>query len=283
MTNRIKSIEVKSVEELFLKIFKVTVLLVMGAALLAIVVLVVTAAYQYSQTPKEPAPAQKAPVREIKLDDLKRFLIEKEKKDGSSGDASNQQPAGRPISLQYQEDATALFRCASEFGKQVGVEFQDPNDAVNAQRLQQIRGYVETSANGSNLRGEPWVKAMVAFTCMALADSSVIALKKEAKVKSIFFPVMTFHLETWDFVQGEKVKFDRGEENRVASERSAEALRVAAAKAIAVMCLIAAASAFALFMMLALYLLAAKIENDLREINESIGRHQPALDQSDAS
>lgn len=261
---------VKSIEELFLKIFKVTVLLVMGIALLAIVVLVATAVYQYSQTPKEPAPAQKATVREIRLEDLQRFLIEKEKRDSSKGGPAEQQPAGRPISLRYQEDATALFRCASEFGRQVGVEFEDTNDAVNAQKLQQIRGYVEGSADGSTLRGEPWVKAVVAFTCMALADSSIIALKKEAKVKTLFFPIMAFHLETWDFIQGEKVKFDQGEENRVASERSSEALRVAASKAIAAMCMIAAASAFALFMMLALYLLAAKIENDLREINESI-------------
>lgn len=263
--------QVKNIEELFLKIFKVTVLLVMGAALLAIVVLVATAVYQYSQTPKEPAPAQKATVREIKLEDLKRFLIEKEKRDSRGGDATNQPPAGRPISLRYQEEATVLFRCASEFGRQVGVEFEDTNDAVNAQKLQQIRGYVEGSADRSTLRGEPWAKAVVAFTCMALADSSIIALKKEEKVKTLFFPIMAFHLETWDFIQAEKVKFDRGEENRVVSERAAEALRVAAAKALAATCMIAAASAFALFMILALYLLAAKIENDLREINESIG------------
>lgn len=261
---------VKNIEELFLKIFKVTVLLVMGMALLAIVVLVATAVYQNSQSPKEPTPAQKAPVREIGLEDLKKFLIEKEKRDSSKGDAAKQQPAGRPTSLRFQEEATALFRCSGEFGKKVGAEIDDTNDAVNAQRLQALRGYVERWADGSSLRGEPWVKAVVAFTCMALADSSIIELKKEQKVKAVFFPVIEFHVGAWDAIQSEKLKFEQREENRVASERSAEALRVAKAKAIAVTCMIGAASAFGLFMVLALYLLAAKIENDLREINESI-------------
>lgn len=261
---------VKSIEELFLKIFKVTVLVVMALALLAIVVLVAIAMYQNSQSPKEPAPAQKAVVKEIGLEDLKRFLIEKEKRDSAGSDATKQPLSGRPISLQFQEDATALFRCASVFGKQVGVAFEDTNDAVNAQRLQEIRTYVERSAFASPLRGEPWVKAVATFTCMALADSSIIALRTEGKVKTIFFPVMAFHVEAWDANQSAKMKFDLGEESRVAAERSAEALRIATAKALAVTCLIGAASAFALFMMLALYLLAAKIENDLRDINESI-------------
>jgi len=48
---------VKSIEEFFLRIFKVTVLLIMGLALIAILFFVATAAYEYSQTPKEPAPA----------------------------------------------------------------------------------------------------------------------------------------------------------------------------------------------------------------------------------
>lgn len=260
---------IKNTEELFLKIFKVTVLVVMGMALLAIVVLVATAVYQNSQSPKEPTPAQKAPVREIGLEDLKRFLIEKEKRDSNKGDAAKQ-PTERPTSLRFQEEATALFRCSDEFGKKVGVEIEEANDAVNAQRLQALRGNIERGADGSPLRGEPWVKAVVAFTCMALADNAIIELKKEQKVKTVFYPVIEFHVAAWDAIQSEKVEFEQREKNRVASERTAEALRVAEAKALAIACLIAAVSAFGLFMLLALYLLAAKIENDLREINESI-------------
>ena len=261
---------VKSIEELFLKIFKVTVLLIMAMTLFAIVVLVATAAYQSSKSPKEPAPAQTAPVREIGLDDLKKFLIEKARRDSNKGEATKQQPTGRPTTLRFQEEATALYRCLGEFGKIVEPEVVDVNDAVNAQRLQELRWNIERWADGSSLRGEPWVKSMAAFTCMALANNGIIELKKEQKVKSVFYPVIEFHIGAWDAIQSEKVAFDQREENRVTSERSAEALRVAEAKALVITCSIAAAGTFALFMVLALYLLAAKIENDLREINESI-------------
>jgi hypothetical protein len=120
------------------------------------------------------------------------------------------------------------------------------------------------------LRGEAWVKAAQAFVCMVLADNSIIALKKEQKVKRVFMPILEFHVRSWDQIQSDKLKFEQQEENRVTSERSAEAFRVMTAKAFALRCLIAAASAFALFMMLALYLLVAKIETNLRDINETM-------------
>lgn len=266
----------RRIEELFLRIFKVTVLLIMSLALVSILLLIVTAAYQYSQTPKEPAPAQKAPVKEIGLEDLRKFLIEKEKRDSTKEDPTRQQPTGRTTSLRFQEEATALFRCTGEFGKKVGAEIEDASDLVNAQRLQQLRSYIERVADASTLRGDAWVKAMVAFTCMALADNSIIELKREQKVNAVFYPVIEFHIGAWDAIQSEKQKFEQREEERFASERSAEALRVAQAHAVAIGCLTATAGAFGLFMLLALYLLAAKAENDLRDINESVRSLRPA-------
>ena len=261
---------IKDIEELFLKIFKVAVLVVMGIALVAVVVFLLTSLYQFSQSPKEPRPAQKAPVKQIELQDLKRFLIDKEKRDSGQWDSSRQRSGNRQTSLRFLEDATILFRCAGDFGKRVGENIEDPSDVVNAQRLENIRGYIERLADGSSLRGELWIKALCKFDCMALADNSIIELKREHKVKSVFYPIIEFHLAAWDKIQSDRVAFEQREENRVASERLSEAARVAKAKALAITCMISAASAFALFMMLAIYLLVAKIENNLREINESI-------------
>ena len=273
-------IETKRTEEFFLKIFKVTVLFIMALALMAVLILLVTSVYQYSQTPKDPAPAQKAIVKEISIDDIRNFLIEKEKQD-SNKDVVPKQQVGRQTSLRFLEEATVLFRCAIDFGKKSGAEIVGTSDAENAKVLEDFRGKIERISEGS-LRGEPWVKAAQAFTCMALADSSIIALKKEQKIKSVFMPVLEFHVRSWDRIQSDKLKFEQQEENRVASERNAEALRVMKAKAFALTCLIAAASAFALFMMLALYLLIAKIETNLREMNETmregvtLGYNKPA-------
>jgi hypothetical protein len=262
-------IHTKSVEELFLKIFKVTVLVIMSLALVAVLILLVTSIYQYSQSPKEPAPAQKAKVKEIRIDDLKNFLIEKEKEDSNKGLVPQQQPAGRQTSLRFLEEATAIFRCAIDFGKKSGAGIVGINDAENAKLVEDLRGKIERLSEDP-LRGEPWVKAAQSFICMALADTAIIDLKMEQKIKRVFWPVLEFHLKSWDRIQSDKLKFERQEENRVASERSGEALRVMKAKAFALTCLIAAGSAFALFMMLALYLLVAKIENNLRDINETM-------------
>lgn len=264
---------IKNTEELFLKIFKITILLVMGLALTAIFLFIVTAIFQYSQSPKEPAPAQKAPIKdpekEISLDQLGKFLIDQEKMDNNKEDATKQKTEGRDISLLFLEEATELYRCTVVFGTKVGAIIEGTQDSVNMQKVAELRKYIESKADGS-LRGKAWVRAAVAFTCMALSDNSIIALRKEAKVKSVFLPVLNFHIDAWDRIQAEKVQFEQREENRVASERAAEALRVAEAKAFSITCLIVAASAFGLFMILALYLLGAKIENDLRDINESI-------------
>lgn len=257
---------VKGFDEFFLKIAKVTVLLIMVLALIAICFFVATAAYQYSQTPKEPAPAQKAPEKTIGLDDLKTYLIEQKKREDGKGEAPRQQPGSSQQSLRFAEEALPLFRCAGKFAEDVGADVEKGNEA---QSNEDIRGAIERAANGS-LRGEPWVKVAVAFTCKVLADNSIIALKKEGKIGSVFMPTLSFHVSAWDKIQAEKLQFEQGEMQRVASERASEAVRVALAKASAKDCLIAAGSAFALLMVLAVYLLGAKIENDLRDINKSI-------------
>jgi len=264
-------IQTKKLEEIYLKIFKVTVLVIMTLTLLFILIFLLTAAYQYAQSPKEPVPAQKAKVKEIGIDDLRKFLLEKEKQDSNKDVVPKQQPAGVHSSLRYLEESTALYRCAVEFGKKSGEEIETTSNEENAKMVETLRGSIERTSENP-LRGEPWVKDVQSFTCKALTDSSIIELKKEQKVKKVFMPIMQFHVQAWDRIQSEKIKFEKQEENRVASQRSAEVVRVTLAKALAVKCLIAAASAFALFLLLALYLIFAKIENDLRDINKSIKR-----------
>ena len=260
---------IKSIEELFLKVFKVVVLVFMGLALLAIPVFIAIAGFQWFQSPQESVPAKTAPLKEIRMEDLRNYLMEREKTEGSRETAPRQQ-MDRPMSLRFQEEATKLYRCAGEFGKQVGTLIEDANDAVNAERLKNLRIHVESTANASPLRGEAWVAAMLAFTCTALADPAIIALRKENKVKQVFYPILEFHAHVWTANLQEKINFDKREMDRVARERAAELTRVAVSKASAIASLTIAGGLFAAFMFLALYLLASKAEYDLREINESI-------------
>lgn len=261
---------IRNVEELFLKISKITVLLVMGLALIAALILVIAALYQYAQSPKEPAPAKMAPAKAVDFEELKQWLIEQGMRDNELPkqqpvERKIEQPIAQPRSALFQEDAETLYRCSEIFGKRLGTEAGDAAESILELRLK-----IEGDANASSLRGDVWVKDAVAFACKALKDDSIVALKKAGKINAVFMPVLKYHLMAWDKIQGDKRQFEQAEEFRVASERNAETARVVQTKAAALTHLIFAASAFGLFMILALLLLCAKIENNLRDINESI-------------
>lgn len=258
---------IKELEELFLKIFKVTILIIMGLALVAILFFVVTAAYQYSQSPKEPAPAQKAPEKAVSFDDLKKYLKEQKEREDGKEDAPKQQPGSSQQSLRFAEEALSLFRCSGKFGDDVGATVSSGSD--KDEELKWLRIWFEENS-ASPQRGEPWVKDVVTFTCKVLSDPSIIELKKKKEIGKVFGPTREFHLRAWDNIQAEKLRFEKGEAQRVASERASEEVRVNDAKGLAIKRLISAGGAFALFMVLAFYFLGAKIENDLRDINESI-------------
>jgi hypothetical protein len=260
----------QGIEGFFLKIIKGIVLLIMGLALVSILFLCVNAAYQYSQTPKEPAPAQKAPTKdpakEINLDNLKQFIIEQEK---NKEEVPKQQQKEDQSSLLFLEDATKLYRCSVEFGKTLGAITEETDNSQSLKKIEELRMMIEKVAD-SPLFGESYVKSATAFTCMALASDEIVTLKKDKKFKGIFYSILEFHRKAWKSIQDEKVQFEQKEKERVISEEKAENLRVLAAKANAVTSLIAAGCSFAIFMILALYLLASKIENNLRDINNSI-------------
>lgn len=258
------------VEELFLRIFKITVLFIMGLALVSVVGLLIYSAVQFSQTPVEPAPAQKAPVREIQIDGLKNFLIEREKAESSRNDPKKQSGQEKPISLRYLEEATKLFRLAEEFGRKVGADVDNRSDTAIAQDLERLRSSMERIADASNLRGEAWVRSAIEFSGKAFEDAQLIELRKENKVKSVVYGLIEYHMRAWDAIQTEKRDFEQKEANRVASQRAAETLRVGTAKAAAIASLTAAGAVFGGFLLLALYLIAAKIETNLRDINDSI-------------
>ncbi|MDP2822665.1 MAG: hypothetical protein Q8O52_08290 [Sulfuritalea sp.] len=94
---------VQNVEVLFLKILKIAVLVIMSLALIAILFFLGNAAYQNSQSPKEPAPAQKAPPKEIRIDGLKDMLIEQGK--ARDGKPEKAQPVAMATTVDYLTDA----------------------------------------------------------------------------------------------------------------------------------------------------------------------------------
>lgn len=254
-------------EDFFLKVFKGAILVFMTLAILAMFIFFGTAAYESSKRPREPAPAQKAPQREVNFEDLKKELL-KDSQPATTAPAPQQSKV--PPTLRFLEEVTRVYRCSAEFAKKVGAEIDETDNAVIAQKVEDLRSQIERFEDAKEVRGDRWVKSAVDFTCTALADPSIIAIRKEGKVPSIFFPILNFHLKRWDAIADEKVEFERSEQARVESERLEERLRIEEAKARAFAQLIAAGVAFAVFLALALYLILAKIEMNLRNINATI-------------
>lgn len=257
-------LQTQKTEEFFLKIFKTAILVFMALALLAVLVLGVNVLVQGSKTAREPAPAQKAPDKDISMDDLKKFLRQDEDKPAPAPAA----PKSSAATLGFLEEVTQLYRCSVEFAKKVGAE-TDEDNAGAAQQVEALRSQIEAFSRQER-RGAPWVKSLTRFACAALADPDIVALRKEGKVKSVFFPVLNFHMHAWDDIQQAKVDFEQAERDRVEAERLQEQARIAEARANAVFSATAAGAAFGVFMLLELYLLGAKIELNLRGIDQSL-------------
>lgn len=257
-----------TLEELFLKIFKGAILLLMTLCLLAVLGLLAHAWWQSNQRPVEPAPAQKAPEREVSLDELKKELLKTAPPQPEP--ARPQEAPAPPPALQYLEDITRLYRCSTDFARAIGAEITDTDPTVTARRIEDLRGETERIARAEPHRGERWVKSAVAFTCGALADPQIVALRKEGKLGSVFYPILNFHIASWDRLEKARQAFNDQETARVTRQRAEEEARVAAARAAAWTSLMAAGAAFAAFMALALYLILARIETNLRRIDGAI-------------
>lgn len=257
--------KVDVVEELLLKLFQIAILILMTVALLAVLVFGASAAYQALQTPKAPEPIRTTPEREISMDDVKRALQEEmQKDDPKKKDESEARPNAQvPVSLQYLEETTALYRCAQDFARRVGAQVDDEGNAVATQKVEGLRAQIEQLAIG-NERGSAWVKSAGAFTCAMLMDKDIVVWARDAKLKGVFFKTLNIHRRIWDQIKQAKIKFALDEQNRFDAEVRAEATRVALAQASAMALLMMAGIAFGVFMVLAFYLLFSKIERSVR-------------------
>ena len=267
MENLNKQPLTERIEELFLKIFKVVILVVMGLGLVLAIGLSLYSASLYFQTPKKPAPAKAAPAEEVSVEKLLKQLKPEEPAKQEEKQAPAESPKGQaPQALKYLEEVTALYRCSIEFAKAVGAQVDETDAAAASRTTEEYRGQLETLADANELRGEAYVKDAVKFTCAVLKNPQIIALRKENKVSGVFLKVLNFHLREWDRIQLDKVKFERQEEIRIAKEEDEEDARVMGAKIQAITMIAAAGIAFAIFMIIALYLIFAKIETNLRRI-----------------
>lgn len=269
-----------TLDKLYLRFFKYAVVGLMTLALLAVVVMLPMAAYQYFQTPLPPTPAKAPPQRAVNLEDLKKFLIDEEKRrkeqeKGGSAPVDNAALATPTATQIYAEQATALYVCSEEFRKLAGIAPGNATTAELDEQWKKRRAWIEQMAD-DRFRGPNWPKALVSFACDFLKNPEIAQLKKDGLIGTVVSPMLTFHARAWAAIEKEKSDFLQSEERRVQGEIAAEAARVATAKAKALFLLSLAGGAILFFLIMALYLIFAKIEDNLALIHQAIvGRTVP--------
>ncbi len=257
-----------STEIFFLKIFKIVILAFMSLALIITIGSLFYAAYEYSQKPKEPAPAKTAPVETVNIDEFIKGIQESKKSEEAPKDEDKDTTTETPkqeksLTKKYQNEAKELLACLKSFDTNVKRPSNIDEDG--------IRQWLQRNAdNSSKDRGQPWATESVKYNCAVISTQQVIEYAAKKQDASIINLSARFHIEKWDEIKDRIAQFNHEEQLRIKSERDAEEQRVFLAKANALSLLIIAASVFGIFMLLALYLIISAIESNLRNINQSI-------------
>lgn len=265
--------QVRGTEEFFLKIVKNSILVMMAVALLAIPILLVFGGVNFLSKAKEPEPAKAAPVKEVAIDGMAAHLLrlQKDQDDAEKLDVSKKKVTEQDQQdLVYRAEATKIQICALGFAKEAGVSMEARTDKVVEEETKMFTGVFHESMRAPG-RGRPNVDSLVGFLCKVFADPGIIQLRKTEKVRlGVTRAAIGYHQAVWDSIVREKQQFEDKEEARVANERGSEIARIGADRARALFSLTAAASAFAAFMLLAIYLILAKMETNMRDIDGSI-------------
>jgi len=254
-------------EELFLRIFKVVVLIVMTLALVATVGALTFAAYQVTQSPKAVAPAQKAPVKSVTMDEFLKQLDADAPKVAPKPEESQPAPATKPEPIKYKDEASKIMGCFQESNKLASIAQAEAAPTAGEDFRKQLQEVADLTSKD---RGQPFVTDAAKLTCEILLHAKVIDYRKAKPEFEIFFPVLNFHMNAWDDLKDATKAFEAKERERVIRDERDELMRVEAAKDAAKFTLLVAAGAFALFMAIALSLIVSAMESSLRRLSLSL-------------
>ena len=244
-----------SLEDLFLNIFKFFIMLMMGIAILAAPAMLIGAAYMAFQEPAKPPAVHDILLKNLSVEQLKLDLIEAEKTKKPPVDNQSSNTTTNRSFLKYSEQAIALLRCANSFSIAAGIEIAQSTNAQSAQELEDLRSALDRLAS-SETRGLQFVDSLVTFGCQVLKDSNIVSLKKSGDIGSVIGPTVKFFDRAWDKAEDARNK---------SIER--ENVRVIEAKALAVSLVIGAGALFVVFLILAIYLIFARIELHIKNIS----------------
>ncbi len=257
-----------SIEEFFLKVFKIVILVVMSMTLVIAAGALLFSTYQLTQRPIEPEPAKKAKAESVNIEDFINSLKKPEPKEETppSEDKEAEEPK-QSEPAKYKEEVNKIIACFRDSNKQSGITGLNTSDEVT----EDFRSQLQQVADSNNFdRGQPFVDDATKIVCQIYLHSKVIEFRKSHKTQEMFYAPLKFHLKAWDELKNKAKLFDQKEQERVAKETANEEMRISLAKENAKLAFIVALGSLGLFMVIALYLIIAAIESNLRNLSFSV-------------
>ena len=212
--------------------------------------------------------SKKAPVKSVEIDAfLKTLDTPAPVKEAPTTDGALPVPAKEPEPVKYQAEASKIMGCFKESDKLSGIPLAETTPTAGEDFRKQLQ---EVADLKSKDRGQPFVTDAAKLTCDLMLNTRVIEYRKAKPQAEIFFPILNFHMNAWDDLKLATKEFNAKEQARVSQQEEAEQRRVELSKEAAKLTLAVAAGAFALFMAIALSLIVAAIESNLRRISVSL-------------
>lgn len=262
MTGETSSLD--RIEFTLIGVFKVILVIALCMALAATAYFGIRGSTEYATT-AEPSPSRKSPPAEkFEQTDLLRSLAPKPAE--TAGDAAPSQeklkedPSAEKKALEAQ--IQALWKAVDAYQHACGQASPVTQDQFSEGLRQSRLGAFIVA------RGASYADSQVKFVQQSLSNPEVVALCKQGK-EGLFFNILNFHLKQWDEHQKAVDDFNNAETERIRAMENAESQRVLEARASGYQKLMIAVSAFGAFMALAMLLIFARIESNLRGVRRA--------------
>jgi len=261
MKNRLKVIE-----ETYLHIFKIVIIVLLSLALIASLVMTVKGLLQMTATPSSATPAKSAPNKSV---DINIFLNQLDPKKEETLPKKDIEPAPikqeriiNPIDEMLDKYIERLWVYYDVYQKScVPPVMLDKDNFIKNFPKQFMK-------NLFTAEGQFFADSQDKFIKNVLEHKQVIQFCKDRQGKGgVFFNALDWHRVEYLRIKREAVAFDSQEQQRIRRFEREEERRVSMDRVQAVTTLSAAGVAFLVFMSLSMLLIFAKIETNLRGIN----------------
>ena len=254
------------IEEGYLKLFRIAILVVLTLVLVATVAMGVQGALKTMARPKAIEPAKTAPAPAVSVEEFLKEFDKQPEAEAKPQDAPADAVPAKPDTTLDDKVSAQIARLFGYFDGYQRACRIDGEARVDQRTF-------EASFNRRVMRGlleelgDPYFASQDGFEKALLSHPRVIeiCIQRQGRAQ-VFWNSMNWHLEQWRARIKEGEEFEAAELARVETETAAEAARVMAAKAEGKTQLMVAAGLFAVFISLALLLIFAKIESNLRGV-----------------